>query len=63
MKLNPDITVKENVTTRTDVHWPKSLTRLQAGSGTDGVQAIEADNVTEAGKQIVSGVTQGTIKG
>ncbi|MEV3857046.1 ABC transporter substrate-binding protein [Streptomyces sp. NPDC050095] len=48
MKLHPDITVKENVTTRTDVYWPKTLTRLQAGSGTDDVQAIEIGNVTEA---------------
>ncbi|WP_031478524.1 ABC transporter substrate-binding protein [Streptomyces bicolor] len=48
MKLNPDITIKENVTTRTDVYWPKVLTRLQAGSGTDDIQAIEVGNVTEA---------------
>lgn len=48
MKLNPDITIKENVTTRTDVYWPKVLTRLQAGSGADDIQAIEIMNVTEA---------------
>ncbi|MFE9607108.1 ABC transporter substrate-binding protein [Streptomyces sp. NPDC006012] len=48
MKLHPDITIKENVTTRTDVYWPKVLTRLQAGSGTDDVQAIEVGNITEA---------------
>ncbi|MGW0755792.1 ABC transporter substrate-binding protein [Streptomyces sp. NPDC002814] len=48
MKLNPDINIKENVTTRTDVYWPKVLTRLQAGSGTDDIQAIEIMNVTEA---------------
>ncbi|MFJ4717281.1 ABC transporter substrate-binding protein [Streptomyces sp. NPDC088785] len=48
MKLHKDITVKENVTTRTDVYWPKTLTRLQAGSGTDDVQAIEVGNITEA---------------
>ncbi|MEU8587995.1 ABC transporter substrate-binding protein [Streptomyces sp. NPDC048664] len=48
MKLHPDITIKENVTTRTDVYWPKVLTRLQAGSGTDDVQAIEIGNITEA---------------
>ncbi|KUO20148.1 ABC transporter substrate-binding protein [Streptomyces dysideae] len=48
MKLNPGITIKENVTTRTDVYWPKTLTRLQAGSGTDDIQAIEVGNVTEA---------------
>ncbi|MGW3957514.1 ABC transporter substrate-binding protein [Streptomyces sp. NPDC004752] len=48
MKLHPDITVKENVTTRTDVYWPKVLTRLQAGSGTDDIQAIEVGNITEA---------------
>ncbi len=48
MKANPDITIKENVTTRTDVYWPKVLTRLQAGSGTDDIQAIEVGNVTEA---------------
>ncbi|AVH58588.1 MULTISPECIES: ABC transporter substrate-binding protein [Streptomyces] len=48
MKLHPDITIKENVTTRTDVYWPKTLTRLQAGSGTDDIQAIEVGNVTEA---------------
>ncbi|MGP4011310.1 ABC transporter substrate-binding protein [Streptomyces sp. 4N124] len=48
MKLNPDIKIKENVTTRTDVYWPKTLTRLQAGSGTDDIQAIEVGNVTEA---------------
>lgn len=48
MKLNPDIVVKENVTTKTDVYWPKTLTRLQAGSGTDDIQAIEIGNVTEA---------------
>jgi cellobiose transport system substrate-binding protein len=48
MKLNPDINIKENVTTRTDVYWPKTLTRLQAGSGTDDIQAIEVGNVTEA---------------
>jgi cellobiose transport system substrate-binding protein len=48
MKANPDISIKENVTTRTDVYWPKTLTRLQAGSGTDDIQAIEVGNVTEA---------------
>ncbi|MFJ5836078.1 extracellular solute-binding protein [Streptomyces shenzhenensis] len=48
MKLHPDITVKENVTTRTDVYWPKVLTRLQAGSGADDIQAIEVGNITEA---------------
>ncbi|MFC8670751.1 MULTISPECIES: ABC transporter substrate-binding protein [Streptomyces] len=48
MKKNPDITIKENVTTRTDVYWPKTLTRLQAGSGTDDIQAIEIGNVAEA---------------
>ncbi|MGW1023976.1 ABC transporter substrate-binding protein [Streptomyces sp. NPDC002577] len=48
MKLHPDINIKENVTTRTDVYWPKTLTRLQAGSGTDDVQAIEVGNITEA---------------
>ncbi|TXS40551.1 extracellular solute-binding protein [Streptomyces sp. uw30] len=48
MKQNPDITIKENVTTRTDVYWPKVLTRLQAGAGADDIQAIEVMNVTEA---------------
>ncbi|MDT0462521.1 ABC transporter substrate-binding protein [Streptomyces gibsoniae] len=48
MKLHPDISIKENVTTRTDVYWPKVLTRLQAGAGTDDVQAIEVGNITEA---------------
>ncbi|MCQ4209162.1 MULTISPECIES: ABC transporter substrate-binding protein [Streptomyces] len=48
MKLHPDINVKENVTTRTDVYWPKTVTRLQAGSGTDDVQAIEIGNITDA---------------
>ncbi|MEU5343073.1 MULTISPECIES: ABC transporter substrate-binding protein [unclassified Streptomyces] len=48
MKKNPDITIKENVTTKTDVYWPKTLTRLQAGSGTDDIQAIEIGNVAEA---------------
>ncbi|MFJ3302567.1 ABC transporter substrate-binding protein [Streptomyces sp. NPDC086549] len=48
MKLHPDINIKENVTTRTDVYWPKVLTRLQAGSGADDIQAIEVGNVTEA---------------
>ncbi|MEV6834286.1 ABC transporter substrate-binding protein [Streptomyces sp. NPDC051133] len=48
MKLHPDITIKENVTTRTDVYWPKVLTRLQAGSGTDDIEAIEIGNITEA---------------
>jgi cellobiose transport system substrate-binding protein len=48
MKLHPDISIKENVTTKTDVYWPKVLTRLQAGSGTDDVQAIEIGNIAEA---------------
>ncbi|MEU6090491.1 ABC transporter substrate-binding protein [Streptomyces sp. NPDC047085] len=48
MKLHKNITIKENVTTRTDVYWPRVLTRLQAGSGTDDVQAIEVGNITEA---------------
>ncbi|MFJ5303730.1 ABC transporter substrate-binding protein [Streptomyces sp. NPDC088350] len=48
MKLHPNITIKEDVTTRTDVYWPKVLTRLQAGSGTDDIQAIEVGNITEA---------------
>ncbi|GGW20466.1 sugar-binding protein [Streptomyces capoamus] len=48
MKLHKDINIKENVTTRTDVYWPKVLTRLQAGAGTDDVQAIEVGNITEA---------------
>ncbi|MFG2883911.1 ABC transporter substrate-binding protein [Streptomyces sp. NPDC048297] len=48
MKLHKNISIKENVTTRTDVYWPKVLTRLQAGSGTDDIQAIEVGNITEA---------------
>ncbi|MEU9183186.1 ABC transporter substrate-binding protein [Streptomyces sp. NPDC048484] len=48
MKKNPDVTIKENVTTRTDVYWPKTLTRLQAGAGTDDLQAIEIGNIAEA---------------
>ncbi|MFF7367212.1 ABC transporter substrate-binding protein [Streptomyces tricolor] len=48
MRLHKDINIKENVTTRTDVYWPKVLTRLQAGSGTDDIQAIEVMNITEA---------------
>ncbi|MBL1080501.1 carbohydrate ABC transporter substrate-binding protein [Streptomyces actinomycinicus] len=48
MKLHKDISIKENVTTRTDVYWPKVLTRLQAGSGTDDIEAIEIGNITEA---------------
>ncbi|MFE7761972.1 ABC transporter substrate-binding protein [Streptomyces sp. NPDC057438] len=48
MKAHPDIVIKENVTTKTSVYWPKTLTRLQAGSGTDDIQAIEIGNVTEA---------------
>ncbi|MGW3203247.1 ABC transporter substrate-binding protein [Streptomyces sp. NPDC001135] len=48
MRLHPDINIKENVTTRTDVYWPKVLTRLQAGSGTDDIEAIEIGNITEA---------------
>src|SRR5689334_6967401 len=48
MKLHPNISIKEDVTTRTDVYWPKVLTRLQAGSGTDDIQAIEVGNITEA---------------
>ncbi|MFI5685790.1 ABC transporter substrate-binding protein [Streptomyces sp. NPDC051636] len=47
-KLHRNINIKENVTTRTDVYWPKVLTRLQAGSGTDDIQAIEVGNITEA---------------
>ncbi|WP_328555394.1 MULTISPECIES: ABC transporter substrate-binding protein [unclassified Streptomyces] len=47
-KLHPTISIKENVTTRTDVYWPKTLTRLQAGAGTDDIQAIEVGNITEA---------------
>ncbi|MFJ6566000.1 ABC transporter substrate-binding protein [Streptomyces sp. NPDC091292] len=46
-KLHPDITIKENVTERNDVYYPKLLTRLQAGSGTDDIQAIEVANITE----------------
>ncbi|MEU5536237.1 ABC transporter substrate-binding protein [Streptomyces sp. NPDC020362] len=48
MKLHKNISIKENVTTRTDVYWPKVLTRLQAGSGTDDIEAIEIGNITEA---------------
>ncbi|OIJ65681.1 ABC transporter substrate-binding protein [Streptomyces mangrovisoli] len=48
MKLHPNISIKENVTTSTSVYWPKVLTRLQAGSGTDDIQAIEVGNITEA---------------
>ncbi|MFD6920134.1 ABC transporter substrate-binding protein [Streptomyces sp. NPDC059944] len=48
MKQHPSISIKENVTTRTDVYWPKTLTRLQAGAGTDDLQAIEVGNITEA---------------
>ncbi|GHJ37329.1 ABC transporter substrate-binding protein [Streptomyces sp. TS71-3] len=47
MKLHPDISIKENVTERNDVYYPKMLTRLQAGSGADDVQAIEISNITE----------------
>ncbi|MDQ0930576.1 ABC transporter substrate-binding protein [Streptomyces turgidiscabies] len=48
MKLHPDVSIKENVTTKTDVYWPKTITRLQAGSGVDDIQAIEIGNVAEA---------------
>src|ERR1043165_4439465 len=48
MKLHPEISIKENVTTKTDVYWPKTITRLQAGSGVDDIQAIEIGNVAEA---------------
>ncbi|GHH83067.1 sugar-binding protein [Streptomyces sulfonofaciens] len=47
MKLHPNINIKENVTERNDVYYPKLLTRLQAGSGADDVQAIEIANITE----------------
>ncbi|MFI6344088.1 ABC transporter substrate-binding protein [Streptomyces sp. NPDC050560] len=47
MKLHPDISIKENVTERSDVYYPKMLTRLQAGSGADDIQAIEIANVSE----------------
>ena len=49
MKKNPDITIKENVTdATTDVLLPQLLTHLQAGTGTDDIQAIEVGNITEA---------------
>ncbi|WP_055525990.1 ABC transporter substrate-binding protein [Streptomyces graminilatus] len=48
MKLHPDVSITENVTTKTDVYWPKTITRLQAGSGVDDIQAIEIGNVAEA---------------
>jgi cellobiose transport system substrate-binding protein len=47
MKLHPNINIKENVTERNDVYYPKVLTRLQAGSGADDLQAIEVGNITE----------------
>jgi cellobiose transport system substrate-binding protein len=47
MKAHPNISIKENVTERNDVYYPKMLTRLQAGSGADDIQAIEVSNITE----------------
>ncbi len=47
MKAHPNINIKENVTERNDVYYPKMLTRLQAGSGADDIQAIEVGNITE----------------
>ena len=47
MKQHPEISIKENVTERNDVYYPKMLTRLQAGSGADDIQAIEISNIGE----------------
>lgn len=47
MQQHPNIRIKENVTERNDVYYPKMLTRLQAGSGADDIQAIEVSNIAE----------------
>ncbi|MET7367936.1 extracellular solute-binding protein [Streptomyces sp. NPDC005566] len=46
-ELNPNITVKENVTAEEKVYYPKFLQQLNTGSGLADVQGIEVGRVKE----------------
>ncbi|MFJ4472420.1 ABC transporter substrate-binding protein [Streptomyces sp. NPDC089424] len=54
MKLNPDITIKENVTERNENYYPALVNHLTTNSGLMDIQAVEVGNIAEVA------TTQGT---
>ncbi|MBG0855013.1 extracellular solute-binding protein [Streptomyces spinoverrucosus] len=54
MKLNPDITIKENVTERNENYYPALVNHLTTNSGLMDIQAVEVGNIAEVAQ------TQGT---
>lgn len=46
-KLNPNITIKENSTERSEDYYPALLNHLSANSGLQDIQAVEVSNVNE----------------
>ncbi|MFJ5263667.1 extracellular solute-binding protein [Streptomyces sp. NPDC088387] len=47
MKLNPDITVKENVVERNENYYPALVNHLTTNSGLMDIQAVEVGNIAE----------------
>ncbi|MFD7456164.1 MULTISPECIES: ABC transporter substrate-binding protein [unclassified Streptomyces] len=47
MKLNPDITIKENVTERNENYYPALVNHLTTNSGLMDIQAVEVGNIAE----------------
>ncbi|MEV7993047.1 extracellular solute-binding protein [Streptomyces sp. NPDC086077] len=50
MKLNPDITIKENVTERNENYYPALVNHLTTNSGLMDIQAVEVGNIAEVAK-------------
>ncbi|MFJ6656029.1 extracellular solute-binding protein [Streptomyces sp. NPDC091377] len=47
MKLNPDITIKENVVERNENYYPALVNHLTTDSGLMDIQAVEVGNIAE----------------
>ncbi|MFI9149856.1 extracellular solute-binding protein [Streptomyces sp. NPDC053367] len=47
MKLNPDITIKENVVERNENYYPPLLSHLTSNSGLMDIQGVEVGNIAE----------------
>ncbi|MFD5567234.1 ABC transporter substrate-binding protein [Streptomyces cadmiisoli] len=50
MKLNPDITIKENVVERNENYYPALVNHLTTDSGLMDIQAVEVGNIAEVAK-------------
>ncbi|NBM17556.1 ABC transporter substrate-binding protein [Streptomyces sp. GC420] len=67
MKLNPDITIKQNVIERNENYYPQLLNHLTSGSGLADIQGVEVNNIaeitaTQADKLVDLGKAEGVDK-